>query len=242
MDIGFFLEYEGTVVQFPVNPEKLEVSVSGNNKSTEIIEIGEITIIKKKKLADISWESWLPYQSWWPGIRTKGQFQSAQFYLDFIQRIREDCKPCRLVVTGVGLSTLVSIEDFDWWRQGGDHEDTYYSIKLKEYKEYSIAMLEPKVTTTNNTTTTDTRPVTAVGTKAPQAEVTPAPAQITIGCDVILNGTVHYDSYGSKPGKTFTNYRGKVNLINKKGSHPYHVTTPSGGWLGWVLESAVTLA
>ena len=64
MDIGFFLEYEGTVVQFPVNPEKLEVSVSGNNKSTEIIEIGEITIIKKKKLADISWESWLPYESW----------------------------------------------------------------------------------------------------------------------------------------------------------------------------------
>ena len=51
-----------------------------------------------------------------------------------------------------------------------------------------------------------------------------------------------YDSYGAKPGKTFTNYKGKVNFINKKGTHPYHVTTPSGGWLGWVTAGSVTLA
>lgn len=244
MDIGFFLEYEGQVVQLPVNPEKLEVSVDGNNKSTEIIQIGEITLIKKKKLAKISWESWLPYESWWTGIRTKGSFQSADFYVDFITKIREACKPCRLVITGVGLSTLVSIEDFEWWRQGGDHEDTYYSIDLKEYKEFSIAVLAPKASPNPGTTTTQTttQPVTSVGTTQPEAKANPTPTQITIGCEVILNGTVHYDSYGSKPGKTFTNYRGKVNLINKKGSHPYHVTTPSGGWLGWVLESAVKLA
>lgn len=239
MDIGFFLEYNGQVVQLPVNPEKLEVSVDGNNKSTEIIQIGEITLIKKKKLAKISWESWLPYEGWWPGIRTKGSFQSADFYVSFITKIREDCKPARLIVTGVGLSTLVSVEDFEWWRQGGDHEDTYYSISLKEYKEFSIAVLAPKVTPAAPATP---KPVTSVGTVAPKAKVTPAPTQITVGCEVILNGRVHYDSYGSKPGKTFSNYRGKVNLINKKGSHPYHVTTPSGGWLGWVLESAVTLA
>ena len=65
---------------------------------------------------------------------------------------------------------------------------------------------------------------------------------ITIGCDVILNGRVQSDSYGSKPGKTFTNYRCKISLINKKGSHAYHVTTPDGSWLGWVTEESVVLA
>ena len=86
------------------------------------------------------------------------------------------------------------------------------------------------------------RAKTEVGTVHPAAKVTPTPKQITIGCDVVLNGRVHYDSYGAKPGKTFTNYRGKVNFINKKGSHPYHVTTPDGSWLGWVTAESVVLA
>lgn len=242
MDIGIFLTYEGQVVQFPVNPEKFEVESSTNNSDTEIIQIGDIVIPKLPKLETIRWESFFPYESWWTGVRTKGGFRSAQFYLNLINKIRTDCKPCRLTVTGIevvggiGYDHDVVIEDFTYYHQGGDHEDTYYSISFKEYKDYSISLLEspkarekPKV-------------VTDVGTVQPQAPVTPAPKEITIGCDVILNGRVHYDSYGSKPGKTFTNYRGKVNLINKKGSHPYHVTTPSGGWLGWVTAGSVVLA
>ena len=139
-------------------------------------------------------------------------------------------------VGGMGYDREVVIEDFTYYHQGGDHEDTYYSITFKEYKDYSIAVLA--ATSTNRST----RAKTEVGTVQPAAKVTPAPKQITIGCDVVLNGRVHYDSYGAKPGKTFTNYRGKVNFINKKGSHPYHVTTPDGGWLGWVTAESVVLA
>ena len=45
-DIGLFFEYEGQILQLPVNPEKLEVSYSGNNKNVEIIKLGEISILK----------------------------------------------------------------------------------------------------------------------------------------------------------------------------------------------------
>lgn len=249
MDIGIFIAYEGQVVQFPVNPTKFEVASSANNKDTEIIQIGDIVVPKLPKLHKIQWESFFPYESWWTGVRTKGSFRSAQFYLDFINQIRNDCKPCHLTVTGIevvggmGYAHDVVIEDFTYHHQGGDHEDTYYSISLKEYKDYSVSLLAtaaPKPTPANP----DPKPqvTSEVGTVQPQAPVQPKPTQITIGCDVILNGRVHYDSYGSKPGKTFTNYKGKVNLINKKGSHPYHVTTPSGGYLGWVTEGSVTLA
>lgn len=235
MDIGFFLEYEGQVVQIPVNPELIEVSMDGNNNSTEIITLGEITVIKKRKLSTIKWSSFFPYEDWFPGIRTKGQFESKDFYLQFIEKVRADCKPCRLVVTGIGLTTLVSIESFNYQHQAGDHEDCYYDIELKEYKDYAVSKISIETVTKKPETTT------AVGTTAPNTSVTPKPAEITIGCDVILSGTVHYDSYGAKPGKTFTNYQGKVNLMNKKGSHPYHVTTPSGGWLGWVTAESVVL-
>lgn len=236
MDIGIFLEYDGQVVQIPVNPSTFNVKTSGNNATSEIITLGEIVIPKKKKLSSISWECFFPYESWYPAIRTKGGFKSAQFYLDFINKIRDDCKPCHLTVTGIGFDDDVVIEQFDYYHQAGDHEDTYYSIELKRYQSYAVSVISKQAATGQSTKTT------AVGTVQPQAKATPAPTQITIGCDVILNGQVHYDSYGSKPGKTFKNYKGKVNLINKKGTHPYHVTTPSGDWLGWVTEGSVTLA
>lgn len=232
MDIGIFLEYDGRVVQIPVNPSKFTVSTEGDNDTTEIITLGEIAIPKKPKLSSISWESFFPYESWFPAVRTKGSFKDADFYLDFINKIRDECKPCHLTVTGIGYDEDVIVETFDYYHQGGDHEDTYYSIELKQYRPYGVSVLAKdtttKKTTTKKTTTTTTK-------KAVTAK------EITVGCDVILDGTVHYDSYGSRPGQTFKNYKGKVNLINKAGTHPYHVTTPSGGWLGWVTKGSVKL-
>lgn len=231
MDIGIFIEYGGRVVQIPVNPSKFTVSTEGNNATTEIITLGEIVLPKKQKLSSITWESFFPHEAWFPAVRTKGSFESAQFYLDFIEKIRDDCKPCHLTVTGIGYDDKVVVDSFEYYHQGGDHEDTYYSITFTQYRPYTISVLSKTTTTTSTKTTTASSSKKAV-----------APSQITVGCDVILNGRVHYDSYGSKPGKTFTNYKGKINLINLQGSHPYHVTTPSGGWLGWVTKGSVKLA
>lgn len=232
MDIGIFIEYNNRVVQIPVNPEKFEVNTSGDNDTVEIIALGEIVLPKKKKLSEISWSSFFPYDSWYPAIRTKGKFESAKFYLDFLDKIRNDCKPCHLTVTGIGFDEDVVIESFDYYHQAGDHEDTYYSISFKQYRPHTVSIISK----------TDTSKKKTTNTSSSSDKVSPKPKEITIGCDVILNGRVHYDSYGSKPGKTFTKYKGKINFINKKGSHPYHVTTPSGGWLGWVTKESVVLA
>lgn len=236
MDIGIFIEFDGQVVQIPVNPTTFNVNTSGNNATAEIIALGEIVIPKKKKLSNISWNSFFPYESWHPAVRTKGAFESAKFYLEFLDKIRDACKPCRLTVTGIGFDDDVVIDTFDYYHQAGDHEDTYYSISFKKYQPHTVSIVS-KIDMYDQI-----HKSTAVGTVAPNASVTVEPKEITIGCEVILNGTVHYSSYGAKPGKTFTNYRGRVNLVNKKGTHPYHVTTPSGGYLGWVLKESVVLA
>lgn len=236
MDIGIFITYKGQVVQIPVNPSTFTVSTEGKNSTMEIITLGDIVIPKKTKLSNISWESFFPYEDWHPAIRTKGDFQSAQFYLDFIDKIRNECKPCRLTVTGINYDDEVVIDSFEYYHKAGDHEDTYYSISLTQYRPYAVSVLSP-----NNSTNKLTKSTT-VGTVSPNSSKTPSAGQITIGCDVILNGVVHYDSYGSKPGKAFTNYKCKVSLVNKNGTHCYHVTTPSGGWLGWVTAESVVLA
>lgn len=236
MDIGFFINYNNQVVQLPVNPEKVSVAYKGNNSTTEIIKLGEINILKDRKLAEISFESFLPEENWFPAVRTRGEFKKPDFYKSFFTGIQEDKKPCRLIVTGIGISMKCSIEQFDFYHQGGDHEDAYYSLSLKEYKDYRITQIAVDPSLARASTSRSTSSASGSSAKAV------APTEITIGCDVILNGRVHYDSYGAKPGKTFSNYRGKISHINKKGSHPYHVTTPSGGWLGWVTAESVVLA
>ena len=243
MDIGIFIEYSGVVLQIPVNPRTFNVSTGGNNATMEIITLGEIVIPKKKKLSTISWEGFFPAESWHPYVRTKNLFVTPSFYLSFLEKIRDDCKPCHLTVTGIGFDSDVVIESFDYYHQAGDHEDTYYSISFKKYEPYAVSIVGSKKSSTDaiKKQLTTAAVITAVGTIASKASVTPTPKQITIGCEVILNGTVHEDSYGSKPGKTFTDYRGKVSLINKKGSHCYHITTPSGDWLGWVTKESVVL-
>lgn len=234
MDIGFFINYDGQVVQLPVNPEKVEVKFSGNNSTTEIIQLGEINLLKDRKLAEISFSSFFPQDDWFPAIRTRGQFKRPDFYKSFFEGIQEDKKPCRLIITGLNITMKTSVENFSYYHQGGDHEDAYYSLDFKEYRDYHITQIpiEPSLK----------RPTAPAKSSTPRPAKPATPAQITKGCDVILNGRVHYDSYGSKPGKTFSNYKGKVNFINMKGSHPYHVTTPSGGWLGWVTKESVVLA
>ena len=248
MDIGFFINYDGQVVQLPVNPEKVEVKFSGNNSTTEIIQLGEINLLKDRKLAEISFSSFFPQDDWFPAIRTRGQFKRPDFYKSFFEGIQEDKKPCRLIITGLNITMKTSVENFSYYHQGGDHEDAYYSLDFKEYRDYHITQipidpsLKRPTAPAKSPTAPAKSPTAPAKSSTPQPAKPATPAQITKGCDVILNGRVHYDSYGSKPGKTFSNYKGKVNFINMKGSHPYHVTTPSGGWLGWVTKESVVLA
>lgn len=231
MEIGFFFQFEKLMLQLPINPEKVTVKYAGNNKKMEIIQLGEINLLKDRKLATLSFSSILPQNPWFSAVRTSGEFKTPKFYKDFFTSIQDKKKPVRIIITGLNINMKASIESFEFFHQAGDHEDAYFSIDLCEYRDYSIMRMDPPV------------PIGQPATATVRAATTTAiaPTSITIGCSVILNGRVHLDSYGSSPGKTFTNYTGKINLINKKGSHPYHFTTTAGAWLGWVTKESVVL-
>jgi hypothetical protein len=86
-----------------------------------------------------------------------------------------------------------------------------------------------------------TPPVT-LGKPATDSSITLDPSQFTIGAEVFLNGEVFYSSYGTKPSVAFSNRKVKINLINMKGSHPYHVTTLEGGALGWAAKDSLSFS
>jgi len=224
-------------IRLPVAPAKLELRIKNKSETVTLINGMEINLLKDAGLSEIEFECMLP-QMRYPFASYPGPFQDAESYLEAIERLKTGKKPFQFIVWratpgGKRMFTTnmkVSLEEYSVIEEAANGFDVTVKIRLKQYRPFSMQTVRLE--------TAGEQP--AVIQQAARAESTvQAVKPITIGCDVILNGQVHRDSYGKGPGRTFSNYRGKINFINAKGSHPYHVTTPAGGWLGWVTAGCV---
>lgn len=229
MDVRFLIEYKKEIVQLPVNPEGFKIPYRGNNKTEEIVKLGEVSIFKQRKLSEFSIESFFPQSGNRSYIVTGGSFKGPKFYIDFFKKIMNDTdkQPCLIAVHGLNFSVTASLEDFEYSYEAGD-EDAHYTLKFKEYRA-------PVVRTVVINNTPQARGIVQTSTSRPKTS-------IAIGDTVTVNGKYWYSSYGDKPFGTFTNFTGKVSHIvaNKNRKYRYHITTPSGGYRGWVDESQIS--
>ncbi|MEW9093938.1 MAG: LysM peptidoglycan-binding domain-containing protein [Clostridiaceae bacterium] len=126
---------EGFVL--PVLPEKIEFNEGGNNKTFDIINLGEINVINKPKLIRISFESYFPKNTG-PYVSSE-KFFSPDFYISKIREWRERQEKVRFIFTGspLDINDLFTIENLKLTEKGGEVGDIYYSIELKRYKTYA---------------------------------------------------------------------------------------------------------
>lgn len=223
-------------VLLPIAPKSIKIGFSSQNKTLNLINHGEINILKDPGLLDIEFDCMLP-NSVYPFSVYKDGFEGADKIIDKINKLKTDKKPFQFIVTrtkpnGTPLfntNIKVSLEAYEMQEDAEEGFDVILSIKLKQYKPYSTKKIKIEKSKDE-----DNKQEAKVEEKREADE-----SKIMIGSDVIVNGRLHRDSYGKGPGQTRTNYKGKVNLINEKGSHPYHVTTPEGSHLGWVTKDSV---
>ena len=229
MAIRFFFEFENQVVQLPVNPEEIMLSSAGSNKTEEIVKLGEINLLREKKLTECTIEGFLPAYPNAPYIVTSGRFEPPEFYLEFFEKIRASKTPCRFIISDMDINMLVSIEKLEHGLTAGDL-DTQYSMSLKEFRPFSAKTVVIKLPTAP----TDTPKIEKPAPERPKTG-------FSIGDNVIANGKYWYSSYGDSPFGTFSNFAGKISHIaaDKSRKYRYHITTPSGGYRGWVAESQI---
>lgn len=131
----------------PVLPEKIEFEEDGDNKTFDIINLGEINTINKPKLTKISFESFFP--------KVKGPYVSSEqlfepnFYINKIREWREKKQKIRFIFTGspLEINDLFTIENFKISENGGEVGDIYYSIDIKRYKSYrakKVVIVKPQ--------------------------------------------------------------------------------------------------
>lgn len=149
-EYGFFLSFNNLkdLFRLPVNPETLEIQETGNSKSYDIIDFGEINAISAPKLMEITLESIFPAYKYPFVVVSDTSLKQPFEYVAMIKKWMESRKPIRFVFSGVerpeeqgpknsvGLNMPVSIESFSWKLSAGNSGDIEYSLTLKKYVFY----------------------------------------------------------------------------------------------------------
>ncbi|KPI56333.1 peptidoglycan-binding protein [Clostridioides difficile] len=132
-------------VQLPIAPGKLEIKVTNKNKTVDLINTGEVNILKKEGLSEISFEAEFTHNKL-PFYR--GAFKDVQFFLSKLELLKTDCKPFQFIVSRqLGNKVLfntnikVSLEEYNIVEDADNGSDTKVAIKLKQYRDYSTKKL-----------------------------------------------------------------------------------------------------
>lgn len=231
---GGYSVYVGKCL-LPVSPQKIRIGMDGGNRTVSLIDGEEVSILGSAGLSDIELSFILP-QVRYPFAVYSGGFKEAKYFLDYFKELNGSKKPFQFIVVrcmpgGRLLSSeniKVSMESLNASEQAADGFDVAVKLRLKQYREKSVKVLNTRL---------GSGAIGSVSVSRCPSSTQSKP--VLIGSEVIVNGRLHGSSYGDAPGQMRSNYRGKVNFINLKGSHPYHIAALNGGWLGWVTKESV---
>lgn len=151
-------------LQLPVPPAEFTIQKSQGNETTKIETIGEINLIGKENLSNISLSSFFPAQKY-NFVNAKNLLKPYE-YTKIINSFRTSGKPVRLLVTDSDINDFFTIESFEYGERDGSG-DVYFSITLKQYKYVKITtqITIPKVTTSATKTTSTKKSTKTTSTK-----------------------------------------------------------------------------
>nr|UWI48814.1 LysM peptidoglycan-binding domain-containing protein [Clostridioides difficile] len=134
-------------VQLPISPGKLEVKVTNKNKTVDLINAGEVNILKTSGLSEFSFEAEFTHNKL-PFYR--GTFKDVQFFLSKLELLKIDCKPFQFIISRelcgkvlFNTNRKVSLEEYNIVEDAENGSDVKVAIKLKQYKDYSTKKLVP---------------------------------------------------------------------------------------------------
>lgn len=116
--------------QLPVLPSSFEVGVGNINKRVNISEIGEINLIGKSGLKEMTIESFFPANEY--DFLVTSDIMKPYEYVEMIEGWRTSQKPIRVIITGTPINFAMVIENFAYKEQDGTG-DVYFSLELAEY-------------------------------------------------------------------------------------------------------------
>ena len=136
-------------ILLPVAPSKLQVKIKNANKTINLINDGEINIIKKPGLSEVSFDSLIPHVKY-PFAVYKNGYRDAKYFLGEIEKLKVNMQPFQFIVSrrkpnGTVLfdtNMKVTLEEYTIKEDAGEGFDVIVTIKLKQYREYSTKTMK----------------------------------------------------------------------------------------------------
>lgn len=158
----------------PITPSKINIKIKNQNKTFNLINDGEINILKSAGLSEIDFEATLPNVKY-PFAVYKSGFITANHFLNQLELLKTNKKPFQFIITRLfpngkslySTNIKVSLEDYTIKEDSKQGLDVIVSIKLKQYKDFG--------TKTCNVTIKQSKPVATVTTTR-STTTSPAPA------------------------------------------------------------------
>lgn len=151
-------------LQLPVAPSKMQMKINNQNKTINLINDGEINLLKSPGLTDISFDALIP-QSFYPfAYYPYGSFTKAEYFLEEIENMKTSLQPFRFVVFRsrphpvtsrnnnayseynelFDTNMLVTLEDYQIKDDVNEGFDIVVSFNLKQYRSYSTKTISLK--------------------------------------------------------------------------------------------------
>lgn len=143
-------------IQLPVAPSKMEMKIKNQNKTINLINDGEINLLKSPGLTEISFDALIPQNSYPFANYPYNGFVKAEYFLEEFENMKTSLEPFRFVVwrhrpnpitskNGAyseynelfDTNMMVTLEDYTIKDDTAEGFDIVVSIKLKQYRSYS---------------------------------------------------------------------------------------------------------
>lgn len=156
-----YLFYLGETL-LPIAPEKVTTKINNQNKTFNLINDGEVNILKSAGLTDIEFECLLPNNEY-PFAKYDSGFQNATYYLSAFEELKTSLTSFQFIVTrdlSIGknfspTNMTVSLEEYSIEENAENLFDITVSIKLKQYKEIATKTVSLDTSATSYTVTED---------------------------------------------------------------------------------------
>lgn len=142
--------YMGNIL-CPVTPSKIQLKIKNQNKTMNLVNGTEVTILKDAGLTEISYELLLPNVKYPFATYKDDKFVNAKYFLDEFEKMKVEKKPflfklLRTFPKNVSLydtdDMMVSLESYTIKEDARQGFDVVVSITLKQYKPYGTKIVK----------------------------------------------------------------------------------------------------
>jgi len=200
-------------VLLPIAPSKLQTKIKNQNKTINLINDGEVNILKSAGLTEITFEVLIPQVKYPFAVYPNG-FKKADFFLNKFEKLKTSEEAFQFICSRVTPSgrllfdtnMKVSLEDYKIDEDAKEGFDLKVTIRLKQYRDYG--------TKTVNVTIKQSKPVATVSKPRP-AESAPKPKTYkVVRGDCLWNIAKKHLGKGSRYTEIYNLNKDKINNPN----------------------------